>query len=437
MTREPQGLLDRRPPQDIESEKAIIGCILLYPPNADLASAKLSAADFFDQLHGEVFDALVALHEMDQPIDDMTLLLGKLKKYGVVASGFGYPEIAKCIEAAQNAHHIEYYIESVRKESQHRSMFQAVMAAFNKLSAEKPDVDAVGQWLVGKVSEIESRSTIDIVTMQEAAIKAKNRIQESVNKGIGEGVATGLNCIDQTMGGLCPSEVTILAARPGIGKTALGMQIAVNVAQSGLGVLFVSLEMKDEELASRKLCAVSGINSKSIRNGSIRQHQVDDLDRFIACMDYPVMLYAPSKASLRHIAAAVRVAMTRKPLGLVVIDYIQKIQPSNPRQTRQEQIADFSDGIKVRIAREFNVPVLTLCQLNREGEGRAPRMSDLKGAGEIEQDADAIIAIHSSEDENSRELHILKNRHGDSGMVKVRWRPEATLFEDYLLAEMD
>ena len=316
-------------------------------------------------------------------------------------------------------------------------MMLAVGTAYSKLTKDRPDVEEVGQWLIGKVAEIEASATIDLVTLKQAATKAKNRMQDCISKGIGEGLSTGLRCIDETIGGLCSSEMVVLAARPGGGKTALGMQIAVNVAQNGVGVLFVSLEMEDYEIASRTLCAVSGISSKAIRNGTISQEQVDGLDQFIDSLDYPVVFYAPSTAGIRHIAAATRVAKSRQNIGLVVIDYLQKITPTDTRKPRHEQLEEISAAIKSRIAKEYKVPVLALCQLSRDSGGRPPRLEDLKGSGAIEQDADVVIGIHNAEgDTNAKELYILKNRHGEVGTLRVKWAAAATRFEDELLTEM-
>jgi len=431
-------MLDRVPPNDISLEQCVLGSMILDPASAvDIASTLLTGGDFYGDIHGQVFDAIVSLHELGQPVGDVQLLLTKFRRYGLVDSGFGAAAIAQCVNATPTASNIEFYAEEVAKMSRHRRTIQVVTKAIGKLYEEKPDVDGITEKLVSQILNIQSQKKIEILTLRESAVRTHQRIQNAVTLGTGHGIPTGIRCLDEAMGGLCESEVIILAARPGQGKTAMAMQIASNMAIDGNQVLVVSLEMKDTELTTRLLCAVSGVDSKSIRNGTITQEQVDRIGAFVDSLSYPVSFYAPETATVRNIVAAVRLAMSRGPIAAVVIDYVQLIVPSDYRKPRHEQLEEVSKLVKNNVAREFGIPVLLLCQLNRDGGGRVPRAEDLKGSGSLEQDADSIIAIHTPEEsKGTKELHILKNRHGGEGVLKVRWHASATKFEDFEYEEM-
>ena len=421
--------LDAIPPHDMAMERGVIGAMILEPTAIEYASIRLKGSDFYDSLFGDVFDALSVLHEMGQPTMDVKLLLSSFKRYGLVDEGFGSAEIAKCVNDSIVAN-LEFYVGEVARFSRHRQLMLAMTRAYSKLTAPQPDLDAIAESVVKSVSGIQAGDTIEIVTLKEAAKKCVQRIQASIAKGIASGLPSGIQCLDETIGGFCEGEVTILAARPGHGKTALAMQIAAHIASEGTGVLFVSLEMKDYELAERKLCAISNISSKSIRNGSVTQANVDYMSQFIDSLNYPVSIYSPKTATIGHIAAAVKLAVTRGQIGAVMIDYVQRIQSTDSRKPRHEQLEEISAAVKERIARAFNVPVILLCQLNRDGGGKPPRTEDLKGSGSLEQDADVIIAIHTPVARDRKELHVLKNRHGDEGLLTVRWIPHETKFED-------
>jgi replicative DNA helicase len=257
------------------------------------------------------------------------------------------------------------------------------------------------------------------------------------------GVETGFAAFDNLTGGLHNSELVVLAARPSMGKTALAMNIAEYVTMKlQLPVLFVSLEMSSIELADRLLCSIAEVNSQRLRNGTISK---DDRKRLVekAAVLSECPLYvddSPSRTVSEVAAAARRIKRREGRLGLVVIDYLQLIEPDNPADPRQEQVAKMARRLK-GLAREIDIPVLCLAQLNRQAEvakENRPRLSHLRESGAIEQDADVVMFVHREEYFRSgpereqvagqAEIIIAKQRNGPIGDVELVWRKEFTRF---------
>jgi replicative DNA helicase len=259
------------------------------------------------------------------------------------------------------------------------------------------------------------------------------------------GVDTHFTDYDSMSGGLHNGELVILAARPSMGKTAFALNVAENVALLGHApVLFVSLEMSGIELADRLLCSVARVNGHKLRNGSITQEDRKRLvEKAVEISGAPLYVDdSPSRTVSEIAAVARRIRQREKALGLIVVDYLQLIEPDNPKDPRQEQVAKIARRLK-GLAREAGVPVLCLAQLNRqaeEGKDHRPRLSHLRESGAIEQDADVVMFVHREEyyhrgDEASQyagqaEIIIAKQRNGPIGEVELTWEKEFTRFQD-------
>jgi replicative DNA helicase len=259
------------------------------------------------------------------------------------------------------------------------------------------------------------------------------------------GVDTLFSDIDDLTGGLHNSELIILAARPSMGKTALAMNIAEYVARKlGEPTLLVSLEMSGLELADRLLCSAAGVNGHRLRNGTISQAERQRLVRMAAEISQKPLYVddSPSRTVSEIAAAARRIRRREQRLGLVIIDYLQLIEPDNPSDSRQEQVARITRRLK-GLAREANVPVLVLAQLNRQAEDskdHRPRLSHLRESGAIEQDADVVMFVHREEYyrhgsdkeqfEGLAQIIIAKQRNGPTGEVELVWEKEHTRFRN-------
>jgi replicative DNA helicase len=285
--------------------------------------------------------------------------------------------------------------------------------------------------------------------LQEAMVRIDARMKHEHTIG---GIETGFRDFDSLTGGLHDSELVILAARPSMGKTALALNIAEHVSlQLQTGVLFVSLEMSSIELADRMLCSSAEVNGQRLRNGTISNEDRRKLVEKAAEMSgSPLFVDDSPSRTITEIAASARRLKRKAGLGLVVIDYLQLIEPDNARDPRQEQVAKIARRLK-GLARELKVPVLCLAQLNRQAEAsrdNKPRLSHLRESGAIEQDADVVMFIHREEyyqtnDEDrakvagQAELIIAKQRNGPIGDIKLSWVRDFTRFRDSSLRPYD
>jgi len=293
-------------------------------------------------------------------------------------------------------------------------------------------------------SILESRNSGDLSNiadiLQEAMVRIDARMKHEHAIG---GVETGFSDFDALTGGLHDSELIILAARPSMGKTALALNIAEYAAvTSSVPTLFVSLEMSSVELADRMLCSIAEVNGQRLRNGTISNDDRRRLVEKAADMSQaPLFVDDSPSRTMTEIAAASRRLKRRNGLGLIVIDYLQLIEPDNAKDPRQEQVAKIARRLK-GLARELKVPVLCLAQLNRQAEvakENRPRLSHLRESGAIEQDADVVMFVHREEyyqtnDEDrarvsgQAEIIIAKQRNGPIGEIKLLWRKDFTRF---------
>ncbi len=299
----------------------------------------------------------------------------------------------------------------------------------------------------------DARSRDQVTSIHDLLVEAFDRIDARLERGEGVGTPTGLRDLDNLTGGLHDSELVILAARPSMGKTALATNIAEYVTiAAGVPTLFVSLEMARLELAQRMLCSQGKIDASKFRSGFLsgedRQKLVEASARLGKA---PLFVDDTPSRTVTEIAACARRLKRKENLGLLVIDYLQLIQPDNPKDPRQEQVARMTRRLKA-LARELKIPILCLAQLNRQPEAtresHRPRLSHLRESGAIEQDADVVLFIHreeyyhpDNEDEKGRaDLIVAKQRNGPTGTVKLAWLSRYTRFEnlaEHSFAELD
>jgi replicative DNA helicase len=273
-----------------------------------------------------------------------------------------------------------------------------------------------------------------LTPMPEALTQAIERIDAIQTHRTQAGLFTGLPAFDGQIGGLFPGELTILAARTGVGKSALAAQIAYRAGERGRKVYYGTLEMAAWEVAQRVLCSLSGVNARKIRTGQLTAADCRVLTEHSHALarakidfdDRPALRLA----DIRRAASR----LTRDGLALAVVDYLQLLTPDDRRIPRYEQVGRLSAGLK-QLAREVNVPVLCLCQLNREADTQdRPRLSNLRESGSIEQDADVVLLLHrrygANDPGTEAELIVAKNRNGETGTFPLKWWPERTMFSD-------
>lgn len=440
-------LLDRLPPQSPEAERGVIGSILLDPEMCDEVVLLLRPDDFYSQSNQTLFAQLVAMHDEGSRIDTM-LLIERLKQSGELEAIGGAAYLAEVVQSVPVAAHAVYYAQIVRG----KALLRNLIHASTEILRDAWDPTLESKELLSRAEEkifaIHDRQSGDQVnTIHDVLLQAFEHIDARLKHGNATGVPTGFTDLDNLTGGLHDSELVILAARPSMGKTALATNIADYVTvESGAATLFVSLEMSRTELAQRMLCGRGRIDGSKFRSG-ILSHE--DRERLLEAAgglsNAPLFIDDTPNRTVTEIAAAARRLKRRNELGLVVIDYLQLIEPDNPRDPRQEQVARIARRLK-GLARELSIPVLCLAQLNRQAEttkDNRPRLSHLRESGAIEQDADVVMFVHREEYYHTREeaaerdlqgkaeIICAKQRNGPTGEVKLAWRQEYTRFENF------
>jgi replicative DNA helicase len=439
-------LFDRAPPFDPEAEIAVLGSIMLLPDVCDDVALILRTDDFHDDAHRKIYQHMLDMHESGRKIDP-TLLVDKLKTAGDYESIGGAAYLGKILHAVPNAAHAIYYAEIVREKSTFRRLIEASTEILREAYDESTDATQLVARAEQRVfSILDERGGLNVSSMQDILHEAMDRLEARMRGELMHGgVETGYGKLDEQTGGLHNSELIVLAARPSMGKTAFAMCVAANVAiRQQVPVLFVSLEMSAIELAERLLCCEARVNGHRLRNGTIAQ---DDRMRLVETSGEisraPLFVDDSPGRTVTEIAAAARRIRRREgKLGLIVVDYLQLIEPDNPKDPRQEQVSRMTRRLK-GLAREMEVPVMCLAQLNRQTEqakDNIPRLSHLRESGAIEQDADVVMFVHREEyyarGEDARELEgkaqiiVAKQRNGPIGDIDLAWLRDFTRFEN-------
>lgn len=443
---QPTDPFDRQLPQSVEAERAVLGSILLLPEVFDEVALVVRANDFYDDANRQLYETLLAMHDGGHRIDLM-LLVERLKKADIYEAIGGAAYLAEIGRQVPTAAHAEYYAKIVADKSVLRALIHAGIEIQN--GAYDPTTET--RELLGKAEErvfsiLENRGSGHVTPIADVLQQSLDRIDARMeHQSSFGGVETGYVDFDQMTGGLQKSELVILAARPSMGKTALAMNMAEYAAMHGTPTLFVSLEMSAIELGDRLLCSVARVNGNRLRNGTITHEERRKLINAAAQISQaPLHIDDAPSRTMTEIAANARRLKRRGGLGLIVVDYLQLIDPDNSRDPRQEQVSKISRRLK-GLAREMKVPVLCLGQLNRQVESSSsnkPQLSHLRESGAIEQDADVVMFVHREEyymtNEEDREqvrgqadLLIRKQRNGPVGEVKLTWNHEFTRFENF------
>src|SRR3954466_2328790 len=439
-------LMDRQPPFDLAAEIGVLGSIVLLPDVLDDIVMVLRPDDFYDDAHRKLFQHMVALHEAGKKIDD-TLLVNRLKTAGDYEAIGGAAYLSKIVNAVPNAAHATYYSEIVCEKATYRSLIYAASEILRDAYDESQEAaHLLGQSEQKIFSILDNRSDSAVKTIRDVVLDAMERLDARMaGTHAAGGRDYGYRELDNKTAGMHQGELVILAARPSMGKTAFAMNVAENVALAqNLPVLFVSLEMSSLELADRLLCSVAKVNGHRLRNGTVSQDdRMKIVDKAEVLSRAPLFVDdSPSRTVTEISAAARRIKRRHGSLGLIVIDYLQLIEPDNPKDPRQEQVAKIARRLK-GLAREMKVPVMCLAQLNRQaeaGKDNIPRLSHLRESGAIEQDADVVMFVHresyyqrgeGNEDlANQAQIIVAKQRNGPVGDINLEWLRDFTRFQD-------
>ncbi len=441
-----QELFDRLPPSNLDAERAVLGSCLIDRDALTDVTELLTPEDFYDLNYREVFQVIASMAREELPVDGLTLS-SELQKTGLWEKLGGQAFIASVIESVPTAANAGYHAQIVKEKALHRRLISAGNAIVRMGFSEDRSIDEIleeAERMIFEVSQRRNDATFQSVA--EVLGPTFKQIEEAFHREDNSitGITTGFASLDRMTSGLQRGALTILAARPSMGKTALALNIARNVAvKTDLPVLIFSLEMSANQLVQRLLGAEARINIHDLLTGGFPGADFDKLTRAASVLTKAPMYIDDSSllTTMELKARSRRFKAKFGPLGLIVVDYLQLMSSSKAADNRQQEVAEISRGLKA-IARELDVPVIALSQLSRSVElrtDRRPQLSDLRDSGAIEQDADLVALLYresyyakDEEDRNnsSAQLDIAKNRNGPTGTVHLVFLREYTRFED-------
>ena len=437
---------ERLQPQNLEAEQALLGAMLLSTEVVEGALAKVKRQDFYRPSHGKIFSAMNDLQTRSIPVDHLSVA-DRLEALDELEAVGGKPYLLELSGAVPTTANWESYADIVTRMSMLRQLITAATQIVAMGYDAPDDLDQVVEDAERLIFEVTNKRVSSNFRLINELLKISfSQLEELFErKEHVTGVPTGFKEVDKLLAGLHAGDLIILAARPSVGKTALALNMAVNAAKAGTSVAVFSLEMSSEQLVQRVLCAEARINLQDVRTGYLKDadwHAVHTAMGKLAGLDFWVD-DTPS-ISILEVRAKARRQLQNKEKGLIIVDYLQLMQPQNRRsENRQVEIAEISRGLKI-LAKELGVPVVALSQLSRAVEQRAgkkPMLSDLRESGAIEQDADVVMFIDRNtmpgpdEDEGRpqkgiAELIVAKHRNGPLDTIPLVFMERFTKFVD-------
>ncbi len=402
-------MVGRTPPHSIEAEEYLLSCCLLDGSDsiARCLEAKLPGAAFYSSANRLIYEKLCELYQKNPPVD-IAVLAEELKTSRQLESIGGFAYLTQISGRIPTTAQAQYFIEKVRELYLLRELIKVATGAVENCYSYQGGLEE----FIDKVEQDIFRVTQDRVSdaakpMRESAHEAVNVINKMMmKKGELTGVPSGFKDLDSLTWGFQRAEMIVLAARPSMGKTSFALNIAESAAMpkkgEGVATLIFSLEMSAAQLALRMLCSRARINMKLLREGLLSKSGNEQAELIKAADEFsksPLFIDDSSHLSIMELRAKARRVHARHKLGFIIVDYLQLLSPTDPRVPREQQVAEASRGLKA-LAKELNLPVLVLSQLNRasEKENRAPRLADLRESGSIEQDADVVLMLARPKD---------------------------------------
>ncbi len=429
--------LDRKLPFSLEAEQSLLGSVLIDPNCMDEIAALITADDFYVPEHSEIFRAVQSMYLKSKNIDVVTLI-DELVKSGTYDEAGGREYIKLIVDAVPTAANAKDYAEIIRDKAVLRQLIDAGDDITEAAYAGDDSAENLVEYAESKIFRIaEGRENKNFVHIRDALVQVYDRLSKlSQNPDELKGTPTGYTALDNVIVGMQNSDLVLIGARPGMGKTAFAMNIATEAAiRTKKTVCVFSLEMSAEQLANRMLSSEAQIDSYKMRSGTLSSEDWNAIayassrlsETDILIDDTPGVTVTAMKSKLRRV----------KNLGLVIVDYLQLMQGDRHTDNRVQEVGDISRGLKL-LAKELAVPVICCAQLSRGPENRPdkrPMLSDLRDSGAIEQDADIVLFLYRDEyykeeaaEQSIAEVIVAKNRHGSLDKVKLGWIGRFTKF---------
>lgn len=438
--------VDRIPPNNLSAEMAVLGSILVDREMMAAVSEIVQPADFYAHVHETVFATLIALYDRGEPLDKITVA-EELRRTARLEKVGGVPYLTLLMDTVPTASSAEYYAKIVREKAALRGLIHAG-TRISQLGFEgEEDVEGAIDQSEQIVYEVGRRQTRGDFASVEKLLKGTfeqiDRLYQS--RGNRTGLTSGYSDIDDYTAGFQPGNFVILAARPAMGKTSIALNMAAAMAREEQKPIAVfSLEMTNEELVTRLLCAEARIDAQHLRRGNIKDHEWDKISEGMSILSrMPIFIDDSGAVTVSEIRSRCRRLQSSEGLAAVFIDYLQLVRPTTATrsQNRNEELSDICRTLKAT-AKDLGIPIIALAQLNRAVESRndkRPMLSDLRDSGSIEQEADMVAFLYrdayynpeSTPEPNLTEFIIAKQRNGPTGTAKLRFLKEHTLFVPY------
>ena len=444
-------------PHSLEAESAVLGSAMIGEDAQIHILNDLSPDDFYSPSHKIIFDAMQSVTRQNKPVDIVTLVT-ELESLGQTEAAGGLSYVTALSNAVPSAANYKHYSNIVK----HRATLRKLISASGKIADVAFTGDSEGGALqyaekeIFDIAERAGRSDLELVSKSATTVIEKLEYMFK-NPGAGKGIPTGFKRLDNMLNGFQPSDLIVIAARPGQGKTSIGMNFLQTAVLDGnrrteagkpnpYSCAVFSLEMSAAQLAKRLLCSVARVNLKKVNDASFTASDPDwkKIYNAKAKLDKTNLYIDDGALTPQEIVSKCRRLKREKGLDMIMIDYLQLMETPQKLDSRLREITEITRMLKLA-AKDLNIPILLLSQMNREsekrkGEDKAPQMSDLRESGSIEQDADIILFIQrkhdsfdtSVDDETRNTVHLVvaKHRNGETGRVEMRWRGEYTTFED-------
>jgi len=436
-------LLHKVPPQSVEAEESILSSILSDQTSLVEIIEILKPEHFYKETHKKIYQAIIDLFSHNEPTDLITIT-NILREKNLLESVGGATYLSRLIDSIPMAPNISHYTKIVRQKALLRKLISNSNAIMARCFESQDNIESVIDFAEKSIYEIsQDKINPSFYSIKDVIHESFNILEKiSEKKGLLSGVPTGFKELDRITAGLQDSDLIILAARPGMGKTALALNITLNACLNSVPIAFFSLEMSKEQLALRLLCSESQVNTAKTRNGFLDQTDWEKLTTAATTISsLPLFIDDSPCLSSMEIRAKSRRLKKDYNIGLIVIDYLQLMKTSDTAERRDLAIGEISSSLKA-LSKELKIPVLALSQLNRRLEERSdkrPILSDLRESGSLEQDADIVLFIYRDEvynkesiNKDQAEILIHKHRNGPTGKIDLSYLSPFTLFKDPL-----
>ena len=436
-----------RLPYSVEAEQSVLGAILIDPKCLNDIAVQMKAEYFYIPQHREIYKAMSSMYELSQTIDFVSLL-EKIKKDGVYDEAGGKAYLTQLVQTVPSAANVLTYVAIIRERYYARSLMTAAQDIIKDINENSMDSGKLLDHAEQRIYEIRQGREISGLTHIKSVIENETydrltKMSDPQTRNDYIGIPCGISRLDQMMTGLNKSDLIILGARPGMGKTSFALTIARNVAVgTGRTVCFFSLEMTRDQLAQRMLSSEAGIKSEKLRTGELESDEWarlaqagENLSKANIYFDETSTITVPEmKAKLRRMAK----------VDLVIVDYLGLMKSARQTENRVQEVSEITRNLKI-MAKELKIPVIACAQLSRgtetKGKSHKPALSDLRESGSIEQDADIVLFLYretyydnekdydeDKADPNKAECIVAKNRHGETGTVELYWDGQFTRF---------